>query len=215
MAALETSIDVNAIDLSVLGGSVASLTVGKKYRIISTAHGYTGDYIRLTRVELKLQQPEKSRYVFGKADTGISKTAVQTTRTASAIAQLALGATDSVEAVTASVNGIADYVANITGNAGWTVREWKSGRMDLERRQITATIGTWSDSAGLKTAQATVAVPDVLTTGTARIQCAVTGGGAWIGAITLSGTTLTATVWAAAETAVTFDINISGAKKVT
>lgn len=214
MAAPETSIDVNAIDLSVLGGSVASLSVGKKYRIISTAHGYTGDYIRLTRVELKLQQPEKSRYVFGKADAGISKTAVQTTRTASAIAQLALVANDSVEAVTAIVNGIADYVANITGNAGWTVREWKSGRMDLERRQVTATVGAWSDSAGLKTAQATVAVPDLLTAGTARISCAVTGGTAWIGAVTLSGGTLTATVWAAVETTVSLDITISGAKKV-
>lgn len=214
LVAPETSIDVNAVDLSILGGSLASLAVGKKYRIISTPHGYYGDHIRLTRSEIKLQQPERSRYVFGKADKGITKTAVQTTRTASAVAQLALVANDNAETVAALVNGIADYVSNETTNAGWTVREWMSGRMDLERRQVTATVGAWSDLAGLKTAQATVSVPDLLTAGTQKISCAVTGGSAWLGTVTLSGTTLTATVWAAAETSVMIDIKLTGTKKV-
>lgn len=69
------SIEVRAIDIRDLGVDVASFRIGYKYRLISAPHGFveSTDFFRLSRIDLDLQSPDRSAYVFGAVNPKISR----------------------------------------------------------------------------------------------------------------------------------------------
>lgn len=62
------SVTISALDLSLLGVDVAALELGKLYRVVSPAHGFTstGSMFPLMRMEIIMENPSLSVYEFGR-----------------------------------------------------------------------------------------------------------------------------------------------------
>ena len=59
------SIDISAVDLSLIDVNASKLQLGQSNRVLSLPHGIDGNFI-LQRREINLSDPSKNRYIFGR-----------------------------------------------------------------------------------------------------------------------------------------------------
>lgn len=159
------SLEISAVDMVNIDHS-EPFDIGKKYRLISPAHGYTeeSDRVLLVRMEEYPLQMDRSVYTFGAVNQGISQVSVQTNRSMNAVAQLAVDTSAKTQEmlqqlqeldgdltdVAAKVNAISDYVTAETDSGDWTLRTWHSGRKELWATTAASSL-TFVDGVATKT----------------------------------------------------------------
>lgn len=76
---MNVSLEISAIDLSLLGASPDSFKMGDLVRVISAPHGLTGENLfEIKKVTLDLQSPENNIYSMGVSYTTLTETQVNT-----------------------------------------------------------------------------------------------------------------------------------------
>jgi hypothetical protein len=61
---LAVSIELTALDMSILDVNVDDIRVGNSYRVVAEPYGID-DYFLCSKAEIDLLQPDKSRFTFG------------------------------------------------------------------------------------------------------------------------------------------------------
>lgn len=118
------SIDIKAMDLSLIGENVESFNIGDRIRVISKLHG-VDDYYLCSKIIFDLLHPEKSEYYMGgSALAATSLSAMQ----ASAIAQQALA----TKGITGT--GVAPVVATLRSSPNATTETLITRINELEER---------------------------------------------------------------------------------
>jgi len=132
------TLEINAIDMANFDGS-QPFDIGKKYRLISPAHGYTAqsDKVLLVRLEEYPLQPERNVYTFGAITKGLTGETASTNRSVNAVAKLAVNTAaqaaellSKIETLEDSVEGMTDFVEETTTLGDWTVRTWHSTKKE-------------------------------------------------------------------------------------
>ena len=159
----EDTLELTAVDMSLVGESNERLTVGKTYRIYSPGHGFTeaSQTGRLNRAELKLARYDESRFIFGNAKATITQEAVQTQRAMNQVTKLALESSQEIQELKDKIEEIAgaDYIAEVTTAGSWKKREWDSGRVEYYLDGGTITWGTWTASGSVYTSSGDITLP--------------------------------------------------------
>lgn len=131
-------LEINALDMANFDAS-EPFDIGKKYRLISPAHGYTSssDKVLLVRMEEYPLQPERNVYTFGAVSNGLTQETAQTNRSMNAVAKLAVNTAaqaaellDKIQTLEDSVEGMTDFVEETTTSGDWTVRTWHSAKKE-------------------------------------------------------------------------------------
>lgn len=132
------TLEINALDMANFDGS-QPFDIGKKYRLISPAHGYTAqsDKVLLVRLEEYPLQPERNVYTFGAITKGLTGETASTNRSVNAVAKLAVNTAaqaaellSKIETLEDSVEGMTDFVEETTTSGDWTVRTWHSTKKE-------------------------------------------------------------------------------------
>lgn len=144
----KNTIEISAVDMSLLDSSESRLEVGKTYKILSVPHGYveSTDKARLTRAEIHLAKPAANVYTFGNVDAGITQEAVSVNRAMDQVTALAQLNSANVQELKEAVGDIKDYI-DIAPSAsdGWHQRHWKGGRREYVAYGKQGTNWTWTD----------------------------------------------------------------------
>lgn len=74
---MSVTLEVNAVDLGLLNVNYEKFKMGDRVRVLSHPHNLDS-YFSLTKVQLNLQNPENNVYSFGRAETTITETQVNT-----------------------------------------------------------------------------------------------------------------------------------------
>lgn len=140
------TIDVDAVDLHLMGLSVSSMKYGNYYRIASYPHGFLADtWLQLAKVSLNLMSVSKNKYSFTtelKSNTFASASR-QTAENTSAAATVANTAASAASAAATALQKVGNDYSQETGmtTSGWIYRKWNSGVCDcrVARGQYTVT----------------------------------------------------------------------------
>lgn len=74
---MSVTLEVNAVDLGLLNVNYEKFKMGDRVRVLSHPHNLDS-YFSLTKVQLNLQNPENNVYSFGRAETTITETQINT-----------------------------------------------------------------------------------------------------------------------------------------
>jgi len=129
------TIDVDAVDLHLMGLSASSMKYGNYYRIASYPHGFLADtWLQLAKVTLNLMSVSKNKYSFTtelKSNTFASASR-QTAENTSAAATVANTAASAASAAATALQKVGNDYSQETGmtTSGWIYRKWHSGVCD-------------------------------------------------------------------------------------
>ena len=172
-------------------GETDALTVGLQYPVISSWHGYQGTHLRLVRARLMLMEPDLDEYTFSQTRTSLSRKTAQSRRSSASATAAAKAAASAATSAAAKINDMSDYVVSTTTVSGYTVRRWKSGRVEAECASVTATQGTWAeyaDSWKYMTIPAVFSSTDIIATVTV-VRPGASGGNVAVGAVRVASLT--------------------------
>lgn len=211
---VSTSLEVKAVDLSIVGEASEPLIVGKKYHVVAPPNAPTiSELVRLNRAESDLLSPDKSVYTFGTVGEGITHESVAVRKAASAIAQVALLAQDqatkleeTVGQLKTKVDAITDYITAHNSENGWSWDTYHSGRVDLHGAGISVTWGAWTAVDSMYVSTGTVTLPLTLA-GSYAVMCS--GSDVFLAVAAKTGSSITLTAYSTGQpTTSTVDLYI-------
>lgn len=166
----QTTIEITAMDMSIVEKEEDRLTVGKIYRILSVPNGYveTWQMARLNRLELKLDNPVESLYYFGNVKTGILQEAVSTNRVVNQVAQVATLTASRNEELERKVATMQNMIKNIVDSItqqstieNWVHRKWTSGLSEYFSVGLSIT-WNWTEDTDFYMSESVVQLPEVM-----------------------------------------------------
>lgn len=138
------TIEVDAVDLHLMGLSVESLKLGNYYRIDSYPHGYGGDtWLQLAKITLNLQSISKNKYTFvleykSSTFTSASRQTAENSKDSAAVATAAANAARTAKNATSALTC---YITETGSSGNWTWRKWSDNTVEMWGTDVAVTLG--------------------------------------------------------------------------